>query len=137
MAERDELQKRYAYQEMSNKVQQADRSLLRSVRSEPTGEVETLWGRKDAGRMGDRISSLSSSRPADLEEKLRKKKAKTDAQKRIKQESGASARRSGESILTESGGQTILDLGNLEGYQPSNSISREAYEHMLVSSMSC
>eukprot|EP00560_Eucampia_antarctica_P005478 CAMPEP_0197839932 /NCGR_PEP_ID=MMETSP1437-20131217/45030_1 /TAXON_ID=49252 ORGANISM="Eucampia antarctica, Strain CCMP1452" /NCGR_SAMPLE_ID=MMETSP1437 /ASSEMBLY_ACC=CAM_ASM_001096 /LENGTH=63 /DNA_ID=CAMNT_0043449407 /DNA_START=11 /DNA_END=199 /DNA_ORIENTATION=+ len=57
MAERDAINKRYAYGEMSNKVQQADRSLLRPRGSdEPTGEVESLWGRgKDIGRMGDRV----------------------------------------------------------------------------------
>mmetsp|Transcript_8476 Transcript_8476/g.10427 ORF Transcript_8476/g.10427 Transcript_8476/m.10427 type:complete len:86 (+) Transcript_8476:161-418(+) len=85
MAERDALQKRYAYQEMSNKVEQADRSQLYPRMNEPTGEVESLWGRNDVGRMGDKISSSSSSggtkkktsRPNDLVEKLERAAKKT------------------------------------------------------------
>jgi hypothetical protein len=157
MAERDEMQKRYAYNEMSNKVQQADRSLLRSVRSEPTGEVESLWARKDVGRMGDRIvmstgdgegnkaegaAVSEKARPADLEHKLeraRKKRLKEDSKQRANKSGGTGgepggSRRGGggENILGASGGQTILDLGNLVGYQPTNPMSREAYENMLV-----
>merc|ERR1712238_112673 len=47
--------KGYSYQEMSSKVEQSDRSLLRSRAHEPTGEVESLRGRNKIGRMGDRV----------------------------------------------------------------------------------
>ena len=59
MADREAQRKLYAYGEMSNKVQQADRSQLPSRRSADggTGEAESLWGRLDSGsmKMGDKI----------------------------------------------------------------------------------
>ena len=64
MAEREELQKQYAYHEMSSKVVQADRSARRSRRGEPTGEVESLRGRTDVGRMGDRVVTQKPELPA-------------------------------------------------------------------------
>lgn len=145
MAEREALQKRYAYQEMSNKVEQADRSLLRSVRSEPTGEVESLRGRKDIGRMGDRAaastSAFSSStaaaakrRPAELEEKIEKAKKRrtTKAQQEdlvgFSKKSQQQQQQQQNHLLV---GQSILDV-NLTGYQPTNPNSRAAYESLLV-----
>jgi hypothetical protein len=148
MAEREALQKRYAYQEMSNKVEQADRSLLRNIRSEPTGEVESLRGRRDIGRMGDRISSSSSTaasaaggvttsttklRSAELEEKIEK------AKKRRTAKAAAAAQHEFSSSTTKKSqsdhhlliGQSILDV-NLTGYQPTNPNSRLAYESLLV-----
>ena len=60
MAEREALQKRYAYSEMSNKVQRADRRSARGGDAGgPTGEVESLWNvlpSETLGRMGDRVS---------------------------------------------------------------------------------
>jgi pre-mRNA-splicing helicase BRR2 len=114
MAERDELQKRYAYHEMSNKVEQADRSQQRRNRGEPTGEVETLRGRTDLGRMGDRIVAKKPDvKPPP------KKKAKRDQEQARRQPMAVS-------------GDTILDMGTLTGYQPSTDQARAAYESILT-----
>ena len=129
MADREAQQSGYSYHEMSSKVQQADRSLLPRRRGEPTGEVESLRGRKDIGRMGDRIAETSKTRPAEIEEKL--ERAQKKRQKREHGRTGASRR--GENILAASGGQSILDLGSLTGYQPTTDSSRAAYETLLVS----
>lgn len=124
MADREAQQKLYAYSEMSNKVQQADRS--RRNRGEGTGEVETLRGRTDIGRMGDRISkSEAEKRPAELEEMM--ERAKKKKQKREPTTNGKK-----DNILLSSGGQSILDLGELNRYQPTNAGSRSAYENLLV-----
>jgi hypothetical protein len=71
MAEREELQKRYAYSEMSNKVM--SRGVRRDARDEggfpvvnggqggSTGEVESLWNILPPlalGRMGDRLDRV-------------------------------------------------------------------------------
>ena len=56
MAEREELNRQYAYSAMSNMVTQADRSARRSRGGDGAGEVETLRGRTDIGRMGDALS---------------------------------------------------------------------------------
>lgn len=118
MAERDALQKRYAYHEMSNKVEQADRSSYRSRRSEPTGEVESLRGRTNIGRMGDRIER--KSKPTEILEKAKKKQ---------KREEKPAKTEKTDSLI--SGGQTILDM-NVTGYLPSTPGAREAYEKILV-----
>lgn len=133
MAEREALQKRYAYHEMSNKVEMAKRSSRRPRDGDPTGEVESLRGRNDIGRMGDRVlqtegtSSSSNnkekSRPSELAAKMERAE-----RKRHKREQKPKS----ESMLGASGGQTILDLGSLSGYQPSTPSSRSSYEHLLV-----
>jgi pre-mRNA-splicing helicase BRR2 len=117
---------KYSYHEMSNKVEQADRSQLRSRGSEPTGEVESLRGRNDAGRMGDRVASQKTNRPTELQEKVHRKKHKKGDQ------AGAERSSKKENVVMASGGQTILDFDNLTGYQPSTQTARAAYENMLV-----
>ena len=140
MADREAQQKLYAYGEMSNKVQQASRSQRRIRSEEGTGEVESLRNRNDIGRMGDRIASSSvgddkaSKRPAELKEIM--DRANKKRQKREQASGGNSdgkKRRSGESILVSSGGQSILDMSALDGYQPSHAGSRASYESLLVS----
>lgn len=124
MADREAQQKLYAYSEMSNKVQQAERS--RRSRGEGTGEVETLRGRSDIGRMGDRISkSETEKRPAELEDMMERAK-----KKKQKRESTTTGKK--DNILLSSGGQSILDLGELNRYQPTHAGSRSAYENLLV-----
>ena len=113
---------KYSYHEMSNKVEQADRSLLRSRAGESTGEVESLRGRQDVGRMGDRVLAQKTSRPKDIQETVQRKKQKRDPD----------VLRTKESVVAGSGGQTILDFDNLTGYQPSTQQARAAYETLLV-----
>ena len=72
----EDFNKKYSYHEMSNKVEQADRSQFRRRAHEPTGEVETLRGRSDIGRMGDRVVGEKSSRPTELQEKMNRKRKK-------------------------------------------------------------
>ena len=141
MADREAQQKLYAYGEMSNKVQQADRSKRRIRADEGTGEVESLRSRSDIGRMGDRITSNSttndekaSKRSTEVEEIM--ERAKKKRQKRDQATGGGAGgkkRRAGESILMSSGGQSILDMGELDGYQPTHAGSRASYESLLVS----
>ena len=131
----DNHNQKYSYQEMSNKVEQADRSFLRSRASEPTGEVESLRGRSDIGRMGDRLEGVAQkqkSRPLELREKMqqRKKLRRGDTEEPVDAGSG---RRNRGAITGASGGQTILDFDNLTGYQPSTQTARVAYEKLLVS----
>ena len=124
MADRDALQKRYAYGEMSNKVQKADRSLLsRRGRGEGTGEVESLRGR-EAGRMGDRVPEAAGTGarasgggggegPSELEElreRARKKRARRDREQRRagtaagESEGAAAARKKGRAEAWAAGG---------------------------------
>lgn len=144
MADREAQQKLYAYGEMSNKVQQADRSKRRIRADEGTGEVESLRSRNDVGKMGDRISSTatttstggddgSSKRPVELQEIMERANKKRQKREQVSGGGGAGKkRRSGESILMSSGGQSILDMGELNGYQPTHAGSRASYENLLV-----
>lgn len=115
--------KGYSYHEMSNKVEKADRSQLRGRGNEPTGEVETLRGRNDIGRMGDRVASEKESRPLKLQEEVNRKRQKRGEPQ--------DARRK-ENVVVASGGQTILDFDNLTGYQPTTQSARAAYEVILT-----
>lgn len=124
MAEREEIQKRYAYHEMSNKVERADPSQRRRRRGEATGEVESLRGRAEVGRMGDRVAKTEKTEFTSKIERARKK--------RQKREHPSSATGGRENTVV-SGGQSILDMGNLTGYQPSTDSARAAYENLLVS----
>lgn len=128
MADREAQQKLYAYSEMSNKVQKADRSQRRS-RGEATGEVESLRGQKNVGRMGDRVQNMEKKekRPAELKEMMER------AQKKKQKREQASGSKRGEHVLLASGGQSILDLGELNRYQPTHAGSRANYESLLVS----
>ena len=119
MADREAQQNIYSYHEMSSKVMQADRSARR--RNEPTGEVEPI----QEGRMGDRIVTSGKTRPSEVEAKMER------AQKKRQKRDTTGGRR-GDSILGATGGQTILDLGSLTGYQPSTPGSQAAYENLLV-----
>eukprot|EP00980_Cylindrotheca_fusiformis_P003134 scaffold721_cov131-Cylindrotheca_fusiformis.AAC.24 len=119
----ENFNKGYSYHEMSNKVEKADRSLLRGRAHEPTGEVETLRGRTDIGRMGDRVAGEKESRPLELQEKVSRKR-----QKRGEHEEA----RVKDKVVVTSGGQTILDFDNLTGYQPTTQAAQAAYEAMLT-----
>ena len=125
MAEREELQKQYAYHEMSSKVVQADRSARRSRRGEPTGEVESLRGRTDVGRMGDRVVTQKPELSAS-----KKRKASEQQQQQGSSKTSRSNSISRKQITVS--GESILELGSLTGYQPSTEQSQAAYEAMLT-----
>jgi pre-mRNA-splicing helicase BRR2 len=116
MADREALQKQYAYHEMSNKVESSRKS---RTRGEPTGEVESLRGRKDAGRMGDRV--------VDDE----KKTAPLTNNKKVKEHNNNNNSSTTNKVTSVVGGQTILDV-NIRGYQPTTASSKAAYERLLT-----
>ncbi len=137
MADREAQQRLYAYSEMSNKVQQADRSKRRS-RGDGTGEVESLRGRNDIGRMGDRVNASASAsskqdRPAELEEMMERAKKKRQKREGTANGGAGDLTSKKQNILMSSGGQSILDMGELNGYQPTHAGSRASYESLLVS----
>lgn len=153
MAEREALQKRYAYSEMSNKVQRADRRSRDGGRVDsggPTGEVESLWNvlpSETLGRMGDRVGagwgggvggggeSKAAERPAEVAELMER------AAKRRKKKEGnevtsgySSGKRS--NILLEGATSILDDVGGGAGggggvYRPTHPASRSAYETLL------
>lgn len=153
MAEREALQKRYAYAEMSNKVQRADRRSRRDgdggAGGGPTGEVESLWNvlpQETLGRMGDRVGATAdaaadgeggtkkSERPAEVAEmmeraaKRRKKKETNDF---IGGSSAAGSSKRRENILLEGGTSILDDSVGVSAYRPTNPASRSAYETLL------
>ncbi|GKY92360.1 hypothetical protein MPSEU_000206900 [Mayamaea pseudoterrestris] len=116
MADREELQKQYAYSEMSSKVLQADRR--GRPRGEPTGEVESLRSKRNIGRMGDRVVA---------DKPVPKKKQKPAQNDQLQQQQ---TKKSSASLAVS--GESILELGNLTGYQPSTDQARAAYESILT-----
>lgn len=127
MAEREEIQKQYGYAAMSNKVEQAVRTRRTTGDSMATGEVESLRGRHDIGRMGDRVTATTtttSSHSNKLKDTLKDPLIVEPPKKK--------AKRTTSSIAVS--GDTILDLGHNLGasYQPSTEQAREAYERLLA-----
>lgn len=118
MAEREAHQKQYAYHEMSNKVEQASRS--RRSRGEPTGEVESLRGRSQIGRMGDRVLDdrpvKKPKKATSINEEPKKKKSKSTVNI---------------AMGTPSAGTSILDV-NLGAYQPTTPSAKAAYNQLLT-----
>jgi pre-mRNA-splicing helicase BRR2 len=145
MADREAQQKLYAYGEMSNKVQQADRSKLRRSNRDGTGEVESLRGRNDVGRMGDKVSSETvdgntdvknkkKERPVEFQAKLeRATKKRKQREETMGSAAGAGAGNKETNVVLSSGGRSILEMGALSGYQPTHAGSRASYESLLVS----
>lgn len=132
MAERDEMQKQYGYAAMSNKVEQAVRTNHRD-RGEATGEVETLRGRSDIGRMGDRVVATTTTTTTDAGKKSKHDTAASKAAtaKDPNEPPKKKAKKAGNIAVS---GDTILDLGYNLGasYQPSTEQAREAYERLLA-----
>jgi len=124
---------RYSYHEMSNKVEKADPSARRRRRGEGTGEVESLRGRTDVGKMGDRVAQAEKTEYTARVERARKKRQKREHNP-DKTNSNAAAGAGAANVLAAAtaGGQSILDLGDLTGYQPSTDGARAAYENLLV-----
>ena len=151
MAEREEMNRQYAYSAMSNMVTQADRSARRSRGGDGTGEVETLRGRTDIGRMGDALAGgkRGGGGPGDADknkelEEIRER-ANRKRMKRDKGSGGAAAaatgaaageaghsKRSRKAGVEWSGGGGILDMGEISGYRPTTVGARSNYEAMLV-----
>ena len=126
---------RYSYNEMSNKVEQADRSQIhRRSRGEGTGEVESLRGRTDVGKMGDRVArAVEKTEFASRVERARKKRQKRDDHPGDIISSSSNKRPAHQAnIGIGSGGPSILEMGDLTGYQPSTDSARTAYENILV-----
>eukprot|EP00579_Thalassiosira_antarctica_P032956 CAMPEP_0201991530 /NCGR_PEP_ID=MMETSP0905-20130828/340_1 /ASSEMBLY_ACC=CAM_ASM_000554 /TAXON_ID=420261 /ORGANISM="Thalassiosira antarctica, Strain CCMP982" /LENGTH=2336 /DNA_ID=CAMNT_0048545961 /DNA_START=59 /DNA_END=7069 /DNA_ORIENTATION=- len=138
MAEREALQKRYAYSEMSNKVVQRGRNSTRGDGGSsrgggggrggdsggPTGEVESLWKvlpTETLGRMGDRVGAggmegaeedgdSKKERPAEVAE-LMERAAKRRRKKEVGNDHGGAGGGSSKrrhDIFLE-GGTSILD----------------------------
>eukprot|EP01084_Bolivina_argentea_P006503 12342_1 len=133
MAEEAVRLKQFEYKANSNLVLQADRSKRRS--DEPTGEVETLWGKTGSMRMGDKVHS-ADSRPAELEAKLGKAKDRQEANRDAEEEKRErDAKRQRQKVFVAEKGATVLtetaDMDNIN-YRPKTRETRAAYEEMLA-----
>ena len=78
--------------------------------------------------MGDRVLSQKKDRPAELEEMMERAK-----KKRQKRDGDHVGKEKKSNILMCAGGQSILDIGDVNGYQPTHAGSRASYESLLVS----
>jgi pre-mRNA-splicing helicase BRR2 len=135
MAEREALQKRYAYSEMSNKVQRASHRGPRTT--DATGEVESLWNVLPAdavGRMGDRVSDPSSGGLDTNNNKERLRNVEVSemmeraAKRRKKKEASSNSGGRGNDIFNSS--KSILEE-TIKVYTPTNPTSREAHSTLL------
>ena len=120
MAEEFARNRQYEYRANSNLVLEADRETRRRT-DEPTGEVESLWGKIGTQKMGDKVGRNVAP---DLEEKAKRAKASREKRQRGDAEEltrGKRKRRSGARGDEVSG-----------GYQPKTKEARGAYEAILA-----
>lgn len=119
---------------------EADRENRRR-NDEPTGEPESLWGKMDTLRMGDRLTT--ESRKAEFDEKIKKSSQKYfyildwiflcyyRRERASKQESRVSKKARKESIL-KTNANILADADEYSYYRPKTRESRTAYEHILT-----
>lgn len=131
MAEDSARQQQYNYSQNSNLVLKADRSLIPRREHDASGEPESLWGRIDIKRMGDRAQR---ERPTEELQKMREKQLQRE--KDSERVEGHRKKRSNarEGITTAYGFSSVLDaVDDFEGltYRPRTTETREAYSLIL------
>lgn len=126
MAEEFQRNKLYEYRANSNLVLEADRENRRRG-EEGTGEVESLHGKLQTVRMGDRIQR--DSRP-DVDEKIEKLKVK---RQRVEIDVDPLQKKKESKILFSSKGSLLSETEDLDSinYRPKTRESRLAYEEIL------
>jgi len=128
MAEDFQRHKQYTYEANASLVLDADRTNRRG-KGEATGEVESLHGTLSTFRMGDRITSSSSSQPEGAKRDADKDKDKDSKKKGRSEEAYAGqAKRKRSNSHTAAG---ILDLDSVN-YRPQTADTRAAYEDILT-----
>jgi len=132
MAEEFQRTKLYQYSANSNLVLEADRDGRRRG-EEGKGEVETLHGKLDTVRMGDRINR--QSRP-DLDERIEKAKQKRVRAENDDETAAVKTKKAKDSrVFVASKGSTVLseteDLDSMN-YRPKTRESKAAYEEILT-----
>lgn len=122
MAEQLAKASQYEYRATSNLVLQADRSLITRRGDESTGEVETLVGRVDAKKMGDRALR---SKPKSLVEATEKDKQKRERKREREERENYKQKSSFSSVLS-----ATEDFEGLV-YRPKTKETRATYEQIL------
>lgn len=115
---------KYEYRPNANLVLESDRD--RRAAREPSGEAESLAGRLGSSRMGDRVNR---ARPAELDDKLAKAKAKHERGKADAEADAAAGRRAG-----RRGKGFLAELAEVEasGYRPKTRETRAVWEQILT-----
>ena len=116
MAEEFARNRQYEYRANSNLVLEADRETRRRT-DEPTGEVESLWGRMGAQRMGDKVRG---GRAPDGDERARRARASREKRRRGDAEDLATQKR-------RRRGDDGADGADGGGYRPRTKEARAAY----------
>ncbi|KAH8081708.1 hypothetical protein JL720_8831 [Aureococcus anophagefferens] len=122
MAEEFARNRQYEYRANSNLVLEADRENRRRT-DEPTGEVESLFGKMGGQKMGDK---LGRNKAPDLEEKARRAKASREKRQRGDAEEHTRGKRKRRS------GAEGDDGGSSGAYEPKTKEARGAYEAILA-----
>ncbi|KAJ3182114.1 DEIH-box ATPase [Irineochytrium annulatum] len=129
MADQVQRQSQYQYTANSNLVLHADRSALPRRDQEPSGEPETLAGRVDPKKFGDKAIRAT-------QEKIQKKKEKDEKLKAAREEKASRKKKDakGASVTGFGGFNNIMNAtDDFEGdtYRPKTKETRQAYDLIL------
>eukprot|EP01116_Phalansterium_solitarium_P019909 TRINITY_DN5728_c0_g1_i2.p1 TRINITY_DN5728_c0_g1~~TRINITY_DN5728_c0_g1_i2.p1 ORF type:complete len:2045 (+),score=776.70 TRINITY_DN5728_c0_g1_i2:174-6308(+) len=128
MADKASRNKQYEYKANSNLVLSADRSLIETPRSnEPSGEVESLWGKMGKTKMGD--LAMARQRNEELQEMLSKLRKRQKDKKEDEPEITKKQKRGGEDAFS-----SAFSSG---AYRPKTKETKAVYESMLNFISSC
>ncbi|KAJ3286172.1 DEIH-box ATPase [Borealophlyctis nickersoniae] len=129
MAEDVHRGQQYQYTANSNLVLQADRSALPRRDQEPSGEPESLWGRIDGKKFGDR-----AMRTIDEEKQKREKKRKEREEKMRRTGAERQKKRSDKDKVARGYGHDILEATDAfegETYRPRTKETHQTYDLIL------
>ena len=127
MAEEFQRTKLYEYKANSNLVLEADREVRRRA-DEATGEVETLHGKLNTVRMGDK---LERGKHEDLDARIKKAATKRHIEEAKREE--VKRKRKDSNVFMSTKGNVLSETENLDSinYRPKTRESRAAYEEIL------
>jgi pre-mRNA-splicing helicase BRR2 len=133
MAEQFQRSKLYEYKANSNLVLEADKDNKQRRTDEGKGEVETLHGKLNTVRMGDRIDR---NKQTDLDDRIEKAKAKRERESvAADKESLKRKKDANRGVFVSGKGSNVLteteDLDSIN-YRPKTRESRIAYEEILT-----
>lgn len=119
---------KYEYRPNANLVLESDRD--RRLANEPNGEAQSLVGKLEGTRMGDRVAR---GRPAELDEKIAKAKAKRERERATTESEAVAAGVAAKRAKRGHNTNFLSELADIEGvsYRPKTKETRAVWELLL------
>ncbi|TPX36711.1 hypothetical protein SmJEL517_g01209 [Synchytrium microbalum] len=133
MADKAQQATQYGYTANSNLVLQADRSALPRRDQEPSGESETLYGKIDPKKMGDRAQRTYGDEKARIDKKRKDREDKLHRQGHERELKKGKSKADKEKFMKGHGLDVLAATEDLEGvtYRPRTKDTAQTHQLML------